>query len=368
MSNSILNYILATTVFLSLISFASVAKESEKRETHFTSYSGKKISSRLLNLKITEAMNKLKVPGLSIAIIDNNNIVYHEVFGVESFAQPNPITKKTIFEGASLSKPMFSFFALKMVEEGKLDLDKSMFEYLPHPGIATQSIDYAKQITPRMILSHTSGFPNWSNNSKITLSEPPGEKFSYSGEAYQYLAAVIGMTNQVGWQEDLNEIFLKSVAEPLGLIHTTFTWNDYIEEHKAYGHQRGEVTDNNKGGWNGKTFGAGYSLHTEAYEYALFLNSILKRDALDEKLYNQMFIIYTDLPTDHEGRKLGQIGWTLGWAAKQSNYGRSYLHTGNNHDFQAFAEIFPDKGAGLVFFTNSDLAEPFYLELVNILE
>lgn len=368
MHNKIWNFITATSLCLSIASFGSLATETEKHTTHFTSYSGKQLSSELLNRKIKDAMAKLNVPGLSIAIIDNNNIVYHEVFGVSNLQKATPITKSTIFEAASLSKPLFAYFALNMVEEGKLELDKAMFDYLPHPGIAAQSVDFAKQITPRMILSHTSGFPNWSNNKQITLEHPPGKHFSYSGEAYQYLAAVIGKNNQVGWQEGLNKIFLKKVAQPLGLKHTSFTWNAHFDQYKAYGHQNGEATDNGTGGWNGKTFGAGYSLHTEAYEYALFLTAVLKREGLSERLYQQMFTRYVDLPIEHEGRKLGQTGWTLGWAIRESEFGQSFLHTGNNHDFQAYAEIFPEKKSGLVFFTNSDLAEALYHELVNILE
>jgi CubicO group peptidase (beta-lactamase class C family) len=306
------------------------------------------------------------MPALSIAIINNSEIAYHRVFGITHNEKKSPVTKETIFEGASLSKPIFAYFAMKMVEKGVLDLDTPLFEYVPHPGIDSVYREAYKKITPRMVLSHSTGFPNWSHGNPITLSHMPGEGFSYSGEAYQYLAAVIGQQNGVGFKEDLDEIFLDVVARPLGLQHTAFTWNPFFAEHKATGHTAGVPTDN---GDQGSAFGAAYSLHSEAAEYATFLVALLKQQGMEKSYFNEMFREQNHFNKDNPlFQEIGQTGWGLGFAQKPSPYGMMHLHTGNNHDFQSYCMILPEKEYGIVIFTNSDTMEPFLEGLEGIIE
>jgi CubicO group peptidase (beta-lactamase class C family) len=137
-------------------------------------------------------MDTLNIPGLSIAVINDSKVVYHQTFGYANLEKQLPVTDKTIFEGASLSKSVFAFFVMKFVEEGKLDLDKPLYEYLPYPEIAHD--DRYKQITGRMVLSHRSGYPNWRENEeddKLKIKLEPGTNYEYSGEGYQYLAMVL---------------------------------------------------------------------------------------------------------------------------------------------------------------------------------
>ena len=152
-------------------------------------------------------MEAENIPAISIAVINNNKIVYHHALGVSNIETKEPVDNQSIFEAASLSKPIFAYFVMKMVEKGKIDLDKPLFEYLPHPGIAPESQEDAKLITARMVLAHQTGFPNHSNGQLIKLAFKPGTDFMYSGEAYQYLAAIIGMQNGVGYKADLNALF-----------------------------------------------------------------------------------------------------------------------------------------------------------------
>ena len=104
-------------------------------------------------------MEKLKVPGLSVAVINDGKVVHQKTMGYTNVEEKLPITAETIFEGASLSKSVFAFFVMTYVEEGKLSLDKPLFEYLPYADIEYD--DRYKKITARMVLSHRSGFPNW---------------------------------------------------------------------------------------------------------------------------------------------------------------------------------------------------------------
>ena len=111
-----------------------------------------------------------------------------------------PITAETIFEGASLSKSVFAFFVLTYVEEGKLSLDKPLYEYLPYDDIDHD--DRYKKIIARMVLSHRSGFPNWRRDEadgKLKIKFEPGTQYHYSGEGYQYLAMVLRHIEGTDW-------------------------------------------------------------------------------------------------------------------------------------------------------------------------
>ena len=70
------------------------------------------------------------LPGVSIAIINKNEIIYHKVFGVGNSKTKELVTTQDFFEGASLSKPIFAYFVMRMVEKGKIDLDKPLYQYL----------------------------------------------------------------------------------------------------------------------------------------------------------------------------------------------------------------------------------------------
>lgn len=104
-------------------------------------------------------MESLNMPALSIAIINDGKVVYHRVKGYANKEKKILADSNSIFEGASISKSVFGFFVMTFVEDGILDLDKPLYEYLPNPDI--ENDERYKKINARMVLSHRSGFPNW---------------------------------------------------------------------------------------------------------------------------------------------------------------------------------------------------------------
>ncbi len=332
---------------------------------------GRVLDSFTLTAEIKLIMKRAEIPGLSIAIINDNELAYHEALGLSNAETREPVDSRSIFEGASLSKPVFAYFALKMVEDGTLELDKPLYEYLPHPGIAPESREEYKSVTARMVLSHQTGFPNHAKGQAINLAFKPGTDFLYSGEAYQYLAAVIGVQKGVGTGDALNALLKKEVAEPLLMEHTSFVWDDYLAAHKVYGHDEdGKPTQNRPGpgGWNGKTFNAFSSLHSEASEYAKFIIAMLNREGLSDATFEDMLKEHTHFKDDNPlKQEIGQTGWGLGFAQKRTPEWTMHLHTGNNHDFQSYAMFIPEKRYGLVVFTNSGKMVPFLENLSKIL-
>lgn len=336
---------------------------SQENAQLVTAVDGKTIPSSVLSTKIDSIVKHIDMPGLSIAIVNHAEVVYYHSVGTINKETNEPVDSQTIFEGASLSKPIFAYFAMKMVEKGILDLDRPLYQYLPHPGIAEASKEAYQLITARMVLSHSTGFPNHSMGKDIELAFTPGTDFLYSGEGFQYLAAVIGTLNGMGFKKDLNNLFQQEVTEPLQMQHSTFVWDDYLAKHKAFGHDaEGNPTQNNPsyGGWSGNTFNAYSSLHSEAREYAQFLVALLQQKGLNKETFTEMFTQHTQLKDDHPlKQEIGQTGWGLGMAQKPTAYGMMHMHTGNNHDFQSYMMVLPEKKFGIVFFTNSNKAIPF---------
>lgn len=127
--------------------------------SEFLSANGTTITLSELDLFIDQQMETLTMPGLSIAVISDGEIVYHRAKGIANMATGEAVDEKSIFESASLSKPVFAYFALRLVDKGVLDLDKPLHEYLP-----MEELEYDPRyhkVTARMALSHTTGFPNW---------------------------------------------------------------------------------------------------------------------------------------------------------------------------------------------------------------
>lgn len=329
--------------------------------------SGKSIKVIKLDSAIQSIVDSVQVPGLSIAIINDSKIVYHNTFGVANINTQEPVTNESIFEAASLSKPLFAYFVMKQVEKGILDLDKPLFNYLPHPDILYD--ESYQLITARMVLCHTTGFPNWrkddNKDGKLYLKFNPGTGFNYSGEGYQYLAAVVAKINGTD-PNGLDGIFQNEVAKPLKTEPLYYNRNDKIKKHKVYGHNEKGPTDNAQ--YDGNTFGAAYSLHTEAVSYGKFLVALLKEEGLTKNSFDEMLKEQVHFKDDnHLKQEVGQTGWGLGLAQKPTEYGMMHMHTGNNHDFQAYMMILPEKEFGIVFFMNAGKAIPFIQRLNAII-
>ncbi|MEM6541434.1 MAG: serine hydrolase domain-containing protein [Bacteroidota bacterium] len=314
--------------------------------------SGKTITIEQLESRIESGMDSLNYPGLSIAIINNNQLVYSNAFGVANTETKEKVTGKTIFQGASLSKPLFAYFIMKMEEEYHLNLDNPIYPYLatifPKEAIEAKSFEAYKTITPRMVLSHTTGIPNWTNGKPISIAFKPGTDFSYSGEAYQHLGAAFALKMGIDWGAPLNDMIKRNATDTLGMNSSFYVWDDRFNTITARGHSENKMIPEIK---KYKKVGPGFSLYTNASDYALFLLEMLNpknisvstRDKmLEEQIHfkenNDLFI------------ETGQTGWGLGFAQKQTTNGLVHLHTGKNPGFESYAMFMPEHNYGLVMF------------------
>lgn len=306
-----------------------------------------------LEKSVPQLMITGEVPGLSIAVIRDAKMVWLKDFGVANSSTKQPVGGSTIFEAASLSKPVFAYGVLRLVEKGKLDLDAPLANYLPRPYVENDA--RVGRITARMVLSHTTGFPNWRQNQPLKTHFTPGERFSYSGEGFVYLQRVV--EHLTG--ESLDAVMQREVFGPLGMTSTSFMWEDRYENLKATGHDSAGVARPRR---QNKEANAAGSLHTTAADYSKFVIAImngtgLKKSSIDEMLKARIRVdeaCSNCIANTPSGKLSTSIAWGLGWGLQQNNGIDSFWHWGdNNNDTHAFIIASRKQRSGIVIFTDS---------------
>lgn len=184
---------------------------------------------------IKSEMEYWKVPGLAIAVVKDGEIIYKKAFGVRNLETQENITENTVFSIASSTKAFTSTIAGMLSDEGKLNLDKPVIEYLPE--FRLKSNEATEKATLRHFLSHKSGLPRhdvlWDNEtttrdgmltriSNLELSAAPGEKWQYSNLNYIIVGAAISKVTKKTWEENVRE----RILEPLEMNLTFFSVSD----------------------------------------------------------------------------------------------------------------------------------------------
>ncbi len=201
-----------------------------------------------LDAEIDRLMTAGKIQGVAVAVVDGGKVSHVVAKGVRN-AKGDPLQADTIMYAASITKATFAYYVMMLVDEGKLDLDKPISAYLPKPlPEYEQYADLAKDprwqtITPRMLMTHSAGFPNfrWLNpDEKLDIKFDPGSRYAYSGEGINLMQFVIekGLSLNVG--EEMN----RRLFQPLGMTRSSMTWRDDFKGNLADGqHEDGKWED-----------------------------------------------------------------------------------------------------------------------------
>ncbi len=208
---------------------------------------------------------------MSIALIRNGKTAWLHGFGVKNKKTGEPVKADTVFEAASLSKPVFAYAVLKLADQGKLDLDTPLITYLEKPYVPDER---AGKITAGMVLSHRTGFPNWrAEDNVLPIYFSPGSRFSYSGEGYIYLQRVVEQITGKPLDIYMSEVVFK----PLGMNNSSYVWKASFDALAATGHDsKGKPREREKP----TQAGAASTLNTTAKDYAQFVNAILNGKGL----------------------------------------------------------------------------------------
>jgi CubicO group peptidase (beta-lactamase class C family) len=321
-----------------------------------------------LEKDIPEHMKKAGVPGLSIALIRGGKTAWVHGFGIKEEKSGQPVTVDTVFEAASLSKPVFTYGVLKLVEQGKLGLDVPLTTYLPKPFVAGD--ERLAKITARIVLSHRTGFPNWpGDDGSVPIYFTPGERFSYSGEGYIYLQQVVEKITG----RPLNEYMTEAVFRPLGMTLSSYVWRPDFDTLTATGYDSdGKPTEL----WKPAEAGAASTLNTTAKDYAVFVEAILNGKGLKPATLREMEAPAIALDPEcricikQEPKQLSKnLFWGLGWGIERQDGTDALWHWGDNGSFKAFVMVDPKAKSGVVMFSNSqnglEVAKPLVDETMG---
>jgi CubicO group peptidase (beta-lactamase class C family) len=303
--------------------------------------------------ELAALLQKENVPGMQLVYTKKGETQQYSL-GLRQAGTAQAVDANTIFQAASLGKVVLAYTALRLHDQGRLELDKPLLSYYPYPRL--QNEPRANRITARMVLGHTTGLPNWTGyplaenwkSSPLTLKFAPDSCWSYSGEGYVFLQKTL--EHLTG--KSLDQLAQQEVFGPLRMKNSSFTWQTRFDQNAAFGHDKaGKPTDI-------KRFAepnGGFSLLTTAADYSRFLQAIMKGKNLKPataKLLttpaNAATRCTTPLtPTD------AHIAWACGVGLVTTSHGPALWHWGDNGDFRGFFMIFPETQETLLFLTNS---------------
>ena len=339
---------------------------------------GRTLSADAMGSHIEGLMRANDVKGLAIALIRDGQVVYVRGFGVRN-AQGAPLTTDTVMYGASLTKATFAYMVMQLVDEGKIDLDRSIAGYLPqplpdYPKYADLANDPRwRKLTFRILLDHTTGFANfyWAEpDGKLRFHRDPGVRFGYSGEGLQLAQFVL----ENGLGLDIGKEMQRRVFDRFGMSRTSMTWREDLSAEEADNFlANGEAKTHNR---RAKPGAAG-SLDTTARDWSRFLAGVVNGDGLSARAKATMirpqiaidsavqFPTLTTKTTDEY--KSIHLGYGIGWGVFDTPYGHAFFKEGRDDGTVNYALCVQPRRACVLLLSNSDKAEGIYKGLVEYL-
>ncbi len=336
-----------------------------------------KISPSEIDTAIALLMEQAHVTGVGIAILNDDKVVYLKTYGLRDKEKHLPLTPDSVMTAASLTKPAFATMVMQLVHERIIGLDKPVYEYLPkpmpeYPAYKDLADDQRyREITMRMLLDHTSGFPNWrrfTDDKKLRIYFSPGSRFAYSGEGIVLAQMVVETVTG----KSVNELMNERVFQPLGMTRTGMVSEERFEDDHAIGYDE-----------QGKTLGlerreignAAGSMQTTLRDYARFVQAVLSGGILDTKSRDLMLSPQIQIMSKHEFPSLStetttanrpiDLSYGLGWGLYQTRYGKAFFKEGHDEGWRHYIVCFDRPKTGILIMTNSSNGEDIYSGLLE---
>lgn len=335
-----------------------------------------------LDARVKQAMSETGAKGLAIAVIDDSRIVHVKTFGDRN-AKGDPLTPETVMYGASLTKAVFAYTVLQLVDEGVIELDTPISKYLAKPlpeytGFGDAYAPYEtltderwRKITPRMLLTHSAGFSNfyWDNpGEKLVIHFEPGSRYAYSGDGQILLQFVL----EKGLGLDLGKEMQRRAFDRFGMKTTSMMW-------------RADFAANLADGWDeaGKTephdersrVRAAGSMDTTIADFARFAAGVMRGEGLSPAARaemikanlpittaSQFLTLQPELPAE---KRRNDLAAGLGVVVFDGPQGHGFLKGGHN-DTTANSWVCIEKGKRCVVVLSNDVrAEKAFPDLVK---
>ncbi|MES2390819.1 MAG: serine hydrolase [Acidobacteriota bacterium] len=300
-------------------------------------------------------MRLTQVPGVSVGLVRHGRLIWAKGFGVTNNDTKQPVTNQTIFEADSLSKPLFAFAVLRLVDQGKIDLDTPIVAY-EGPDANLSDDPRFKQVTARMILSHSSGIVRDVSDPehKVALAFNPGEKFQYSPTGYELLSHLI--EKMIGMK--IEDLIQQTVLTPLAMNSSSYVWQPAYDKLRIYQHDWAGRAVPERRKW---TRGAACcSLQTNAEDYAKFVVAMLNGSLLKRTTWNEML-----KPQIAVSAKFPQLYWGLGWGLEKTANGVAFWQWGDGGVTRNYISANVARKSAVIWFTNSENGLSFLREVLE---
>jgi CubicO group peptidase (beta-lactamase class C family) len=355
---------------------SSIARQSDPHAAEIRRLDGSTISAAAVDATVTRLMDAGKVTGIGLAIFNDKKVVYSKAFGFRDKEKNLSLTPDSVMIAASLTKSIFAYMVMQLMQERLIDLDKPIDQYLSkplpeYPRYADLADDPRwKKITLRMLLSHTSGFPNWRTftDGKLSIHFEPGSRFAYSGEGIQLAQTVV----EIVTKQPLTQLMQERVFQPLGMTRTSMIWDTHFEDNFANGY---DEAGRSLGPQRRQRADAAGSVLTTLHDYDLFLQAVAQDQGLDLATRELMFTPQIAILSKHEfptldtettdQNKAIQLSYGLGWGLYTTPYGRAFFKEGHDDGWRHYAVYFDKPGIGMLIMTNSSNGEGIYQELLE---
>jgi CubicO group peptidase (beta-lactamase class C family) len=327
---------------------------------------------------IAERMKHYKVPGLSVAVINNGVVVWAKGYGEREVGTNQPVTAETLFQAASISKPVASTVALRMVQEKKLSLDEDINNKLVSWKMPESEFTKEKKVTLRALLSHSagtgvSGFPGYAatvttlptvaqildgmapaNTKPVRVEAPVGKEWSYSGGGITVMQQLV---------TDISGKPFAALAKELVLQIIGMTSSTFEQPLPKSLHAKAAVAHNDKGEmiagrWHAYPEMAAAGLWTTPTDLARFAVDLQQAykgktgKVLAPEVVRQMFT--------------AQIGgYGLGIALNGTGEAARFSHGGSNEGYRCTLVAYKEIGQGAVVMTNSDNGDALVNEVLR---
>jgi CubicO group peptidase (beta-lactamase class C family) len=303
------------------------------------------------NAEIEKWIKENKVPTLGLGIIENGQLKQVKVFG--EIAKGVSAPYNTIFNVASLTKPVTAVIALRLISLGKWKLDEPVYKYWTDPDIASDPKN--KLLTTRIILSHQTGFPNWrwlDDSKKLNFHFDPATKYQYSGEGMEYLRKAL----ENKFKKSLQQLAKELLFQPLQMVDTRYVWDKKLDTTRlAIGYDK---NGNPYKTIKNYTPSGADDLLTTIEDYGNFLISVLNAEGIEKKVYDEMI---SNQVASSRGKHFG-----LGFEIYDLGNGEFALsHGGSDKGVQTIFFILPKTKQGILIFTNSDTGVNVYEKILK---
>ena len=366
---------IAALLFLS----ACATDNNISRRAAFVRADGAELTASEIDSEVTRLMAAGHVPGLGLALIADGRVAYAKAYGMADIEKARALQTDTIMYGASLTKAAFAYMVMTLVDDGIVGLDRPIFKMLPKPlpdyeGYTDLAGDLRwKKWTPRMLLSHTAGLPNWrflEDDKKLKIIFEPGSRYAYSGEGIQVLQFAL----EKGLGLDVFQLMQTRVFDRFAMTRSAMKWRDDFRPNFA---QTYDETGKSLGHNMRKSVRAAGSMDTTLSDFAAFLAGLQRGEGLSPAARSQMLkpqIASTakhqfpsQTPVDTHDNESIALSYGLGWGIFNSTFGSAYFKEGHDDGTNNFALCLDRKRRCLLILSNSSNGEGIFLYLADAL-